>query len=86
MLYRVDAAGEIRKPNFAKSGFLFRFGQKIGAMTKAAFIGRQGVSRYFFVFEIDQGKRAIACFTVNKHWAPLIFFHGRTPIVSLSAV
>ena len=51
-------------------------------MTEAAFIGRQGVSRYFFVFEIDQGQRETALLTVNKHWAPLVF-HGRTPIVSV---
>jgi hypothetical protein len=65
-----------------RSGFRSRLEQNIRAMTEAALIGRQVVSRYFFGFEINSGQLATALFTINKHWAPL-WLHGRTPIVSV---
>jgi hypothetical protein len=49
-------------------------------MAPAAFIGRHLVSRYLFDLVLDEDQRKTAFFTVNKHWAPLVF-HGRTPTV-----
>jgi hypothetical protein len=49
-------------------------------MTPAAFIGRHVVYRYLFDLALDVDQRETAFFTVNKHWAPLVF-HDRTPIV-----
>jgi hypothetical protein len=49
-------------------------------MAPAAFIGRHLVYRYPFDLAIDEDQRETAFFTVNKHWAPLVF-HGRTPTV-----
>jgi hypothetical protein len=49
-------------------------------MAPAAFVGRHLVYRYFFNLPLDEDQRETAFFTVNKHWAPLVF-HGRTPTV-----
>ena len=40
---------------------------------------------YLFAFEVDQVQGAPTLFSVNKHWA-LLVFHGRTPIVSVVGV
>jgi hypothetical protein len=49
-------------------------------MAPAAFIGRHLVYRYLFDLPLDKDQRETAFFTVNKHWAPLVF-HGCTPTV-----
>jgi hypothetical protein len=51
-------------------------------MSHAAFIASYIVSRYFFGFAVEEGQREATFFTVNKHWAPLVF-RGRTPSVSV---
>jgi hypothetical protein len=49
-------------------------------MAPAAFIGRYLVYRYLFDLPLNEDQRETAFFTVNKHWAPLVF-HGCTPTV-----
>jgi hypothetical protein len=49
-------------------------------MSEAAFIGHNLIYRYLLDFAFKQRQWETAFFTINKHWAPLIF-HGRTPIV-----
>jgi hypothetical protein len=49
-------------------------------MAPAAFVGRHLVYRYPFDLALDEDQREAAFFTVNKHWAPLVF-HGCTPTV-----
>lgn len=47
-------------------------------MTQTAFVGDEVVSRYLFGFAVDLGQRQTTFFTVNKHWARVVF-HDCTP-------
>ena len=54
-------------------------------MTQTAFVGDEVVSRYLFGFAVDLGQRQTTFFTVNKHWARVVF-HDCTPDFVVSYV